>query len=110
MNLPIIVFSEGDITSGQRVLTSNEVQFIQTVVYELAQKHLVVSHMNLPQGTAELDAYINGLNYYVKFDIQNTDARQQAGSFLATIHYLQEQGTGPAQYVDVRTDGRVYYQ
>ena len=108
--LPVIDFSEGNLNNDQKVLTSNEVQFIQTIVYELAQKNLQVSHMNLPQNTSEIDAYIKGLGYYVKFNLQNNDAKQQAGSFLAAKHYLSQQGTAPAQYVDVRTDGRVYYQ
>lgn len=110
-NLPSVVYQGSNyLSTGQQLLTNQEVVFIQTVIYELLLKGDKVSHMSLPQASSELDVYITGQPYYVKFNLQNDDPKQQAGSFLATQHYLTTQNIKPGQYIDVRTDGRVYYQ
>ncbi|HET7059817.1 MAG TPA: hypothetical protein VFH99_00645 [Candidatus Saccharimonadales bacterium] len=110
-NLPQIVDQSGlQISSGHQALTSDDVTFVQTVLAELAAKHVQVSSMVLPAASRELDAYISGQPYFVKFNLANDDARQQAGTYLATATELQRQHATPAHYIDVRVDGRAYYQ
>lgn len=110
-NLPQIVDQSGlHIQSGHQVLTSDDVVFIQTVLAELAAKKVGVSSMVLPAASRELDIYIAGQPYFVKFNLANNDARQQAGTYLATVAELGRQHVTPAHYVDVRVDGRAYYQ
>jgi hypothetical protein len=65
--------------------------------------------MVLPVQTNELDVNLAGQSYFVKFDLQENDPRQQAGTFLATIASLKSQNITPTKYVDVRVDGRAYY-
>lgn len=109
--LPEVVYPLNQhLTISQQILTSTEVTFIQTVNYELAAKGVDISDMKIPQGTAELDVYITGKPYYVEFNLENDDPRQQAGSYLAAEQYLAGQGITPTQYVDVQVDGRVYYK
>jgi hypothetical protein len=69
-----------------------------------------VGSMILPAGTSELDVHLAGQPYFVKFNLNNNDPRQQAGTFLAAIANLQKNHITPAQYIDVRVDGRAYYQ
>jgi hypothetical protein len=94
---------------NQQVLTSGDVSFIQTVVSELAVRHVSVSVLSLPANSRELDASISGQPYFVKFNLENSDPRQQAGTFLAVQHSLQTQHITPSHYIDVRVDGRAYY-
>ncbi len=111
LKLPEVSYSIGEhFNIGQQELTTQEVQFIQTVEFELAARNNKVVNMNLPQGSAELNVYVSGKPYYIKFNLQNNDPRRQAGSYLATEHYLQTQNVTPSQYIDVRTDGRVFYK
>ncbi len=110
LKLPVVSYQANSVKLGGKVLTTDEVKFIQTVEYELALKGNKVSSMTLPQGSSELDVYITALPYFTKFNLNNNDARQQAGSLLATQAYLKGQNIVPSQYIDVRTDGRVYYQ
>jgi len=111
LNLPVIKYQVASfLNSGDKILTTNEVQFIQIVVYELHAKGFGLASMTLPEGTSELDVYIAKEPYFVKFNLQNNDPRQQAGSFLAAQHYLSGQGITPSQYIDARVDGRIYYQ
>jgi len=98
------------VSLNHQALTSQNVSFIQAVAAELAARGVTVSSMTLPAAASELDVQLAGKPYFVKFNLQNTDARQQAGTFLATIAQLQHQNIAPSQYVDVRVDGRAYYK
>ncbi len=111
LNLPTVTYQvSGYLPVGERILTSSEVSFIKTVIYELNNRGVMVLKMTLLQTTSELDMYLVNEPYYIKFNLGNNDPRQQAGSFLATQHYLQMQNITPSKYIDVRIDGRVYYQ
>jgi hypothetical protein len=99
-----------DVQLNRQVLTPDNVSFIQTVIAQLNAKRIAVSSMNLPPASSELVVHLTGQPYFVKFNLQNNDARQQVGTFLATLGQLQRQHAAPAHYVDVRVDGRAYYQ
>lgn len=106
------VTDQSDLTVhlNQQALTSGDVAFIQTVAAQLAARHFSLTSAVLPVGTRELDIRVNGQPYTVKFNLEGGDARQQAGTFLATQAKLQSQHITPSQYIDVRVDGRAYYQ
>ncbi|HVV25885.1 MAG TPA: hypothetical protein VHC21_02540 [Candidatus Saccharimonadales bacterium] len=109
--LPQVVDQSGlRVQLNHQVLSSQSVTFIQTVVAQLAAKHMTVSSMVLPAGTNELDVHLAGQTYFVKFNLHDNSARQQVGTFLATIAQLQKNNTPPAKYIDVRVLGRAYYQ
>ncbi|HTB48589.1 MAG TPA: hypothetical protein VK712_00740 [Verrucomicrobiae bacterium] len=110
-SLPIVTDASGlHVTLDHQILTPDNVSFIQTVVAQLATKHITISAMTLPAAASELDVHLVGQPYFVKFNLQSDDARQQVGTFLATQAQLQSQHVTPAQYIDVRVDGRAYYQ
>lgn len=110
-SLPVIVdHSNLAIEVNHQALPANSVSFIQTVIAQLAAKQYQVSTLTLPPAADELDVQIAGQAYSIKFNMENDDAKQQAGTFLATIKQLENQHTLPAKYVDVRVDGRAYYQ
>jgi hypothetical protein len=92
------------------VLPANSVTFVQTLVAQLSSKHYTIASMTLPPAASELDVKLVGQAYSIKFNFENNDPRQQVGTFLATIAQLQKQNITPSQYVDVRVDGRAYYQ
>jgi hypothetical protein len=94
---------------NHQAIPSNYVNFIQIVKTELSAKDYTVTTMVLPVQTNELDVNLAGQSYFVKFDLQENDPRQQAGTFLATIASLKSQNITPTKYVDVRVDGRAYY-
>jgi hypothetical protein len=111
LNLPVVTDQSGlQISIGKPALTTQSVNFIQTVTAELASKGDVVSAMTLPQSTSELDVSLTGKPYFGKFNLQDDDPKVQAGTFLATQNYLSTQNITPSQYIDVRTDGRSYYK
>ena len=111
-NLPQVVDQSGlPVRLNQQVLTADDVNFIQTILGQLSAKHVAVSSMVLPSTSRELDVYISGQPYFVKFNLEDSgNARQQAGTYLATAAELQREHVTPAHYIDVRVDGRAYYQ
>jgi hypothetical protein len=113
LKLPLVTDQSGlKIGIGRQVLSSDNVGFIQMVAAQLAAHRFTPASMELPVGTSELDVHLSGQPYVVKFNLQSGagDARQQAGTFLATQAKLQSQNITPSQYVDVRVDGRAYYK
>lgn len=100
-----------EIKLGEQVLTTGNIKFIETVVGQLANKQVKVESFTLPAGTSELGAKIADQPYFVKFNLQTPpDARQQAGTFLATKAMLERKNTPAGKYIDVRVEGRAYYQ
>lgn len=101
------------VTLGKQALPRSATQFIQTIVAQMQTKQIKVQSLTLPAATSELDAYITGVPYFVKFNIHDSSqeaARVQVGTFLALRQQLAGQRITPAQYVDVRIEGRAYYK
>jgi hypothetical protein len=95
---------------GGIAMSSADVSFISTVVYEIRNGGLTISSISLPAISRELDVSIAGQGFYIKFNLATGDARQQAGTFLAAWQYLQQHQQVPNHYIDVRVDGSAYYQ
>jgi hypothetical protein len=110
-HLPVLVDkSQLQLKVGDTVLSSDAVSFVQTVLAQLAAKHVPINRLELPAGTEELDVYPKGKPYHVKFNLHQTDARLEVGSYLAVKSQLERQGTTPGSYIDVRLAGRAYYK
>jgi len=97
------------IQPGQQALSSNDVEFIRLVVQQLQAQHLVLSSLVLPAAARELDVHFTNVGYMAKFNLQN-EVKQQIGSFNAVRNYLAGQHINAQQYIDVRVEGRAYYQ
>jgi hypothetical protein len=111
LNVPTVTDQSGvNIELHSQALSTTYVSFIQEVNGQLNAKDVTVSSMNLLAGSDELDVSLAGQVYYIKFNLENSDPKQQAGTYLATINYLKTQSVTPTKYVDVRVDGRAYYQ
>lgn len=98
---------------GEQILPRNVTTFITTVVGQLQAQHIAIQSLVLPTSASELDVYVTGQPYYVKFNMHDADANAaalQAGSYVAVSKQLTRQGTTPSQYVDVRLPGRAYYK
>jgi len=113
LSLPIVTDQTGlKLSAGRQVLTSGNVAFIQQVLAQLKARNIPVKALILPPAASELDVYPTGQPYFVKFNMHGSsdDARQQAGTFIAVQKKLASQAVTPDKYIDVRVDGRAYYQ
>lgn len=111
LQLPVVTDQSGlQIYTGQSALSADDTTFIRTVIAELKTQGFAVDKITLPAAAREVDVYITGKSYFIKFNMQSNDARQQAGTFAAVAKQLAQQGKTPAHYIDVRIDGRAYYK
>lgn len=109
-SLPIVNDQSGlAIEVGKTVLPAEQISFITTVIAQLKAKQIAVESVSLPATANQVDIKPAGLSYYVKFNVE-TEAREAAGSYIATKQQLESSRTVPSQYVDVRVPGRAYYQ
>lgn len=110
MNVPTLQDKTGiTVKTGTRALPSTTISFTQTVVTALKAANISVSSLVLPAAAYELDVYISGSPYYVKFNLQE-DPLQQAGTFIATKDRLTNDKVKVGEYIDVRVLGRSYYK
>lgn len=110
-DLPVITDQSGlQLELGHQALPTASVAFVVSVMAQLNAAHVSVGNLSLPSNANELDVQIAGQPYQVKFNLHSDKAREQAGTYLATASSLQKQGITPSKYIDVRVDGRAYYQ
>jgi cell division septal protein FtsQ len=111
-SLPQIVDQSGLLPQvGNQVLPSTSVTFMQTVLAQLKAQHIAVSKIVLPSASFEVDMYISGKPYFVKFNMQDASGvLQQVGSYVTVAQNLSGKNITPSQYIDVRIDGRAYYK
>jgi hypothetical protein len=111
LGLPFVNDQSGlTVGVGDTALTTQDVSFIQSVNYQLAQKKYKITDYILPAGSSEVDVTLSGLPYILKFNLESNNPIPQVGRFLATANYLKSNNINPSSYIDVRTDGRVYYK
>lgn len=109
--LPTVTDHSGlHVKLNSQALSSKDVDFIRTLTAQLAARNFTIATMVLPTASSELDVTLAGQPYTIKFNLENGNARRQAGTFLATQARLQAQNITPAKYIDVRVPGRAYYQ
>lgn len=111
LNLPLVTDESSiKVSLRHQALTSDNINFILTVIAQLQARKLPLEALTLPGGASELDVRLSGQPYYVKFNLASNSSRQQVGTFLAAYDRLQAAQTTPGQYIDVRVDGRAYYK
>lgn len=94
---------------GQVALPKDVVSYITEVVGQLQAKGVGVTQLVLPAGTTELQVHMNGVGYYVRYNLHG-NAREEAGAYLATKQYLDGRHITPGSYIDVRVENKVYYR
>jgi hypothetical protein len=110
LHIPVASDQSGLLLSlGKVALPRDTVSFITQVVGQLEAKHVKVSTLTLPAGTTELQARMDEVGYYVKFNIHG-NAREEAGAYLAVKSDLEATHKAPAAYVDVRIENKAYYK
>lgn len=90
---------------GKRILPASTISFLQRFGYQLQAKGQTVDSMTLPAANPyEVDVRLSGKSYLVKTNVQGNPV-EQAGTALAVLNQVN-----PAEYLDVRVPGRVYYK
>jgi hypothetical protein len=107
--IPLAVDQSGSSpVPGKQYLPGSTVSFIQTLSGQLSAAKLQVAAFVFPaHAPYELDVRLEGKGFVVRCNLQ-AEALTQSGAIIATVQQL---GThAPADYLDVRVPGRVYYK
>ncbi len=111
LKLPIVTdASNVAIKLNSTALPSSSIAFIQSVNQQFSAKNIAIDSITLSAEAYEVDVKPNGVGYYVKFNMHNNTARQQAGTYFAVKQRLAAENIVPSSYIDVRVDGRAYYK
>jgi cell division septal protein FtsQ len=94
---------------GQQEMSEGAVNFIKTIERQTKHGGVTISSLVLPKAAQELELHTADRAYFVKFYLGG-DAMQQAGQYLATRHQLDAQNSQPAEYIDVRVPGKIFYK
>lgn len=98
---------------GDQALSRQTTAFIQTIARQHAAQKAEIQAMTLPSAASELDVYLTGKSYFIKYNLQHADeqsANLQAGSYAAVTRHLTTKDIVPSHYVDMRLQGRAYYK
>lgn len=111
-SLPTVVDqSATTVALGKQVLPKSSMQFIASVLAQYTAKSISVESLILPRSAYELNVRSVGDSYYVKYSMLNaTSVTQQVGGYFSMREYLTLKQITPAEYVDVRLNGRAYYK
>lgn len=110
-DLPVVYDQIGGIaiTAGEQALPKETVRFIEAVSLQFAEADIAIASIALPAVANELHVRPQGDDFVGKFDI-TSDARLQAGTFIATYNRLKRDNISPDEYIDARVQGRAYYR
>lgn len=109
-NLPLLKDETGfTVAKGEQVIGAGSVDFIKTLAAQSKKANVQIASLTLPSLAQELDLRTTDQPYFVKFYL-NGDAMQQTGQFLATRKQLQQSNIHPAEYLDVRVPGKIFYK
>jgi hypothetical protein len=109
-DLPTISDSSGfSASKGSAALSAQGVSFAQALIAHCQQAKIPVKSLTLPAKPGELDLRTTDKDYYTKFFLAGNQA-QQIGQFLASRHQFETGGPQPAEYLDVRVPGKIFYK
>ena len=68
-----------------------------------------VAKVVLPRSAREIQAYVTGVPYYVKFSTDRS-IEAQIGELGQLLGYLKQTNSSPTQYIDLRVAHKAYYK
>lgn len=108
--LPTVIDQSGfGAAPGKKVLGTEAIAFINTLLAQCSRGGVKVQSLTLPAAAQELDLRAQNQPYFVKFYLGG-DSQVQAGQYLAAKHKFDSEGSQPEQYLDVRVAGKIYYK
>lgn len=100
--------SNRTVTPGKQYFAASTVHFASVVAYQLQKAGYEIDHLELPVASPyELDVYLKGKPYYIRFNLQE-NPEQQSGGAVATLSQIGKDA--PKVYLDMRTPERAYFK
>jgi hypothetical protein len=97
------------VSVGKQVMSAGAVKFVNTLTKQSQHANVAINSLILPKLAQELDLKTTDRPYYVKFYLGG-DVLLQSGQFLAARHQFDTTNSQPAEYLDVRIPGKIFYK
>lgn len=95
--------------TGKQILNSSATTFIKLLSAQMKKSNVAIESLSLPAVAYELHFRPAGSSYYVKFFL-NGEPSQQIGQFLSARQHFSANNINPAEYLDVRVQGKIFYK
>lgn len=93
---------------GSQVVPERFVSFSLELIRLLPKHGLQVTNLKVSASTTEVYAIVNQ-GYYIKFDTTR-EASSEVGDLTKVLALLKSQNKKPAEYIDLRIEGKAYYK
>lgn len=105
----VTVIDQSGLRADKAFVSQQFLVFVGSVVGDLRHYGHTVQTVTIPRGAIrEIDIRLTGVGYRFKLSVDRS-AGQQAEDVTRILRYLKERGSTP-QYVDVRVQGKAFYQ
>jgi hypothetical protein len=94
---------------GKQALSSQSVGFIQALIRQCQRSKVKIASLTLPALPQEIDLRTADQPYFVKFYLGG-DVDIETGQFLAARQKFAQSSITPAEYLDVRVAGKIFYK
>lgn len=98
-----------DSQPGDKVASSNLLEYVDEIKSELANRSINIEYFSLPSTSREVHVHLEGKPFYVKMSIDRSVVGQSEELFK-TLNYLESSNKAIKEYVDLRTEDRAYYR
>lgn len=99
--------SDGDV--GKALMSTQQVDFLSSVIKLLEKQQRVISEIFIPLNPKQIDITVVGDSWRYKLSTVE-QATNQAGTLLAARATLRANGNTPTEYVDIRSGEKVYWK
>lgn len=101
----------GSSTSGAVIATEQLTKIISDIYRDLPTLYNTkrVERVVLPQSAREIQAYVQGIPYYITFSSDRT-VSTQIGELKVLLSFLAQNGVTPSQYIDLRVPHKAFYK
>lgn len=108
-SLPTVVDTSNlPVKTGEKSLTESFVSFVSELHARLPEKGVVASEYQVQETTTDLYV-VTQAGYKIRFDTTRS-VNDQLTDLVAVLDELKKQGKKPAEYIDLRINGRVFYK
>ncbi len=99
-----------EVEQGRQVMTSETLKFALQIEHQYVSTNKTITKLVLPGNKPnEFHIYEQDSNYFVKY-VVTRPASEQYGANVALQELLAKQGKVPAEYIDVRVEGKAFYK
>jgi len=107
--LPIVEDSTNlEVVAGSQIVSRSFLEFVTMIYRQLPEKGIKATSFEIKETTTELFVSTQA-GYVIRFDTTRPSS-EQLTDLVAVLDLLQQRGSTPKEYIDLRVNGRAFYK